>query len=260
MVLVWGLLIAGGQGSPVQGSNHLSDEEQPYPPDQTVKVVASTPWTAAFARAAGAGQVDVLAPYAMRHPPEYELRPSDLVRVSQADMVIYGGYERMTEKLLDAAEQNKAVRVQITTTHTREILEQSIMSIAQELGTQDYARTSLDELFQLLDNWQTLGESLDLHTLPVVSHVFQVQLMEELGVNVVGTFGPGPLEAGAIGEFTRIAPVLIIDNWHNPVAGPLGQTLGNTPILEFLNIPGHGGTDSLADVFKYNMLLMEQTR
>ncbi len=48
---------------------------------EELRVVATTPWTAAFALAAGVENVRVLAPYEMQHPPEYELRASDVVRV-----------------------------------------------------------------------------------------------------------------------------------------------------------------------------------
>ena len=68
-------------------------------PEPAPAVVASTAWTAAFGYAAGAETIHVLAPYEMRHPPEYELKPSDIAVLSQADFVIYAGYERMAEKI-----------------------------------------------------------------------------------------------------------------------------------------------------------------
>ena len=43
-------------------------------------VLASTSLTAAIARAAGASEIRVLTPVETKHPPEYELTPSDLLK------------------------------------------------------------------------------------------------------------------------------------------------------------------------------------
>jgi ABC-type Zn uptake system ZnuABC Zn-binding protein ZnuA len=66
-------------------------------------VLASTFWVAAIAKAAGAENVRILAPLDLRHPPEYELKPSDLAAASKADIIIYAGWEQFTKKLADTA-------------------------------------------------------------------------------------------------------------------------------------------------------------
>ena len=58
------------------------------------RVVASTSWTAAFARAAGATDIVTIAPMELRHPPEYEIKPSDLAAVAAARFLVHSGYER----------------------------------------------------------------------------------------------------------------------------------------------------------------------
>lgn len=47
--------------------------------DKTV-VVASSSWTGAIAEAAGADEVRVLAPFELKHPPEYDYRRAKLGR------------------------------------------------------------------------------------------------------------------------------------------------------------------------------------
>ena len=54
----------------------------------SVTVVATTSWTAAYAMAAGAADVYVLAPYEMVHPSEYELRPGDIARLNSSRLII----------------------------------------------------------------------------------------------------------------------------------------------------------------------------
>jgi len=214
-------------------------------------VIASTSWTGAFAQVAGAEDVRVLAPFDLTHPPEYELRPSDIRAVGQADFVIYAGYETMVERLLATAENSDTQPIQITTVHARPVMRASVMKIAEALGTVDTAEERLDELFGVLDDWQSELEGYGLHDVPVVAHFHQRALAESLGMNVVGVFGPAPLEARQIDEISRLDPSLIIDNGHNPIATPLEETTDAT-ITVWYNFPGTGGTRTLLDIFAYN--------
>ena len=54
-------------------------------------VVAATGWAAAFARAAGAEDVLVIAPENLQHPPDYDPKPSDLMRLRDADFIVLEG-------------------------------------------------------------------------------------------------------------------------------------------------------------------------
>jgi zinc transport system substrate-binding protein len=252
LVLAPGILWSGGTQS-------QSVDRDPIPVDQTVSevespvvVVASTSWTAGFAYLAGAQDIHILAPIDLRHPPEYELRPSDMVRVSQADVIIFGGYERMVGRLIEASQNHGAIALEVATTYTREMLEQGVMAIAQVLGTETSARENLDKLFVFMDQWAEELTSLGLQETSVVAHQFQRQLLEDLGVKVVASFGPGPLEAQTIGRIRDLNPGLLVDNWHNPVAQPLSEVLPGVPVVELINFPGTLGADRIPDVFRFN--------
>ncbi len=54
------------------------------PVKSDITVVATNSWTGAFARAAGAKNVVILAPFDMEHPSEYELRAADIPLVVNA--------------------------------------------------------------------------------------------------------------------------------------------------------------------------------
>ena len=60
-----------------------------------ITILATNSWTAAFAKMAGvdsAGMIiQQLAPADMEHPPEYELKPSDVKIIRDADLLIYAG-------------------------------------------------------------------------------------------------------------------------------------------------------------------------
>jgi hypothetical protein len=39
----------------------------------------------------------------LKHPPEYEIKPSDLDAVSGASLVVYGGYEKFAKRLAETS-------------------------------------------------------------------------------------------------------------------------------------------------------------
>jgi hypothetical protein len=224
----------------------------------SLDVVASTSWTAAFARAAGAEDPAVLAPYDMTHPPEYELRPSDLRTITQADVVIYAGYETMVERLLEVAGNANATAVRIATVHSAEAIAASVRSIAEALGTVEAAEANLREIIGFLGSWQADIAKAGLDDLPVAVHVHQRALAEELGMSIAGVYGPAPLEARQIDELSQAEPVLIIDNGHNPVATPLLETT-DAAYSVWYNFPGVNDTRTLSDVLRFNRDALERS-
>ena len=70
--------------------------------ESSLKVVASTSWVGAFALAAGAEDVSIIAPSTIQHPPDYDPKPSDLEAVSGADYVLYAGFEGFAPRMQEA--------------------------------------------------------------------------------------------------------------------------------------------------------------
>ena len=215
------------------------------------RVVATTPWTAAFALAAGVRDVHVLAPYEMRHPPEYELRATDVVRAQNADLLVFGGYEAMMSRLRDAIGGDSPRMVQIRTDHARATIAESVMTIALLTGTVGDARTNVAEIVAFLDDWRSELAGSRVHDVPVVVHAFQQPIVRELGIEPVGVFGPGPLSARQISELTQSRPALVVDVWHNEAAAPLRETVPNATFVSLINFPGSGGTRTLMDVLQH---------
>ncbi|TVQ28511.1 MAG: ABC transporter substrate-binding protein [Spirochaetaceae bacterium] len=215
------------------------------------RVVATTPWTAAFALAAGVETVHVLAPYEMQHPPEYELRASDVVRVQNADLLVFGGYEAMMSRLRDAIGGDSPQTLQIATDHSGATITESVLAIARITGTEVQARQNIAELLAFLDDWRRTEAAARLREVPVVVHAFQQAILRELGVEPVGVFGPGPLSARQIGELTQAGPAVVIDVWHNESAGPLRETIPGAIFVSLINFPGRDGTRTLMDVLQH---------
>ena len=216
-------------------------------------VVATNSWTAAFAEAAGAEKVDLLAPIDMMHPSEYELRPGDIKRLMDADIIIYAGYEVMTERLKKGLNIPSDKLLQINTDYSYASIEQSLMKIAETLGTTAHAHNNLLEIKQTLDEGRRALIEKKLFGKPVFVHRFQESIAKELGLVPVGLFGPAAPEALAIAESSNRDVFLILDNLHNPVGQPFREVLKDKPYKQLLNFPGSKNTKTLTDVIRYNI-------
>ena len=251
------------------GAFGLSQTEE-YP-----RIVATTSWTAAFALAAGAENVHVLAPYEMRHPPEYELAPSDIAILTNAEFVIFAGYEGVVPRIKEAIGSDGPQLVQIATDFSAETIESSVLKVAILIGNENFARRSIDEISAFFSDWRDELKLQGLAGAPVVSHAFHRPLAVRLGAEVVGVYGPAPLEARQIVTLSSLSPRLILDNYHNDVGKPLRETMIGSAsrqdgggessavrkavaVVEFINFPGAAGTVTLMDVLRENRRRLQE--
>jgi len=215
-----------------------------------LRVIASTSWTAAFARAAGATDILTIAPFELQHPPEYELKPSDLKAVAGARFLVYSGYEKFAARLAETAGTDGLAIVQVYTDN----IPATFKTEARKLAV----------LFGILPAYETWAASFDTMTQAmkervatafpdrrVVAHKYLKTYAEWLGFEVVGTFGPGESSPSVLLELVRAKPVLVIDNYHNPSGKSVAEALG-VPLVTLINFPGKDGTRTIEDVFTYN--------
>jgi len=228
--------------------------------EQAAGVIATTAWTAAFVQLAGIEDVRVLAPYEMRHPPEYELKPSDIEAVAHARLIVFAGYETMVEKLKETAGRKDIETLQIDTRNDLATTRASVGKIAAALGTEGVAAENLQELERYFADWRREISELGLAGAPVLVHFFQQPLARELGFEVRGVFGPGPLEPAQIVALSEHEVPLIIDNWHNEISRPLVETIPGALKVSWVNFPGSFDTRSLRDVLEYNRRALVQAR
>ena len=81
--------------------------------------------------------------------------------------------------------------------------------------------------------------------------------LKELGFDIKGVFGPGPLEAAQIAKLSALPATFIVDNWHNEASAPLTETMKAARLVSLINFPGPDGTASLLDVLADNRKRME---
>ena len=103
--------------------------------EDTSSFVASTTWTAAFADLAGVDDITVIAPATLRHPPEYELVPSDIVTIQNARFFVSAGYERMMSTIQEGIPSDDRVDIHITTENDRRNVALMADLIASYTGT-----------------------------------------------------------------------------------------------------------------------------
>ncbi|OQX29136.1 MAG: hypothetical protein B0D92_05320 [Spirochaeta sp. LUC14_002_19_P3] len=213
------------------------------------RTLASTAWTAAFCRAAGITDVTVLASVYLLHPPDYELKPSDIPVLMEAELIVAGGYEAMMERLHTHASSSGARLVQIETSYDPAIMTKSVETLAAVAGTVPAGL----EAVKLA--WQEARRQIVMAGLGgarVIVHSFYVPFAQEMGFEVQGVFGPMPPGPRSIAELAEIPAMIIIDNGHNPAADSLREVHKDSVFVELINFPGQDGTVELADVIAYN--------
>lgn len=217
-------------------------------------VVATNSWTAAFAKAAGAKNVVVLAPFEMEHPSEYELRAADIPIIVHAKVIIFAGYETMVKRLQSGMDLKQEALLKIETDYSMETVEKSVMVIAQRLGTEKVALQNIDSIRHLITEGRAQFDKSGLNSSPVIVNFFQQSIVKEMGFEVAGVFGPSALEAGDIDRMAKIGSGIIVDNEHNPVGIPLIKVKPGAVYRQLLNFPGLHHTTTLQEVIKYNIL------
>jgi zinc transport system substrate-binding protein len=223
-------------------------------------VVATTAWTAAYAMAAGAEDVRVLTPYEMIHPSEYELRPGDISHLNNAEIVIYAGYEIMMGEIRTGLKIPDEKMLRIQTSYNLNEMEESVMLIARQLGTEVTAEKNLADIRQAMEDAQNKLIENGFDDENAVVHFFQQSFLSAVGIKTLAVFGPAPPEARQILEITRTNATLIVDNAHNPSGGALRETMPGAAYVSLLNFPGLHGTRTLLNVIEYNTQQLQSIR
>jgi len=213
-------------------------------------VAASTSLAGAIAKAAGAKEVRVITPGEMRHPPEYDLRPSDLLKFEGADIVVYGGYERMVQKLLETSKNKNILTIQIDTETSPENLMDQVRKIAKVLGTEK-ERQVWEKNF--IERLKLLQKKISPYSgRKAVVHRFAQTFSQWARLSIVQMISPGELTPRVISEAISKKPELVVDIYHFPIAGVIAEN-AKCRYIQIINFPGIGSTQNLEDIFEYNV-------
>lgn len=221
----------------------------PTPVFSAVMVAAATNWAAAFARAAGAEHVVVIAPENLQHPPDYDPKPTDLLRLKDARFILLGGFEGFAARLRDAAGSD-AQMVEVRLINDPENIHAEVRRLAELFGSQDRAEVFLREFdaeygrlhLELRQYFSGRGNR-------AVAHKFMGEWAKFAGLELLGTYGPGQVQPSDVLRLSKLQPNLVLDNAHMPSGAPIAEAAGAGRCL-LLNFPAPGM--DLLGVFRAN--------
>jgi hypothetical protein len=212
-------------------------------------VVATTSLTAAIARAAGAKEIKILTPPGQKHPPEYDLKPSDLLKIEGAAVVIYGGYEKMVSRLLETTKNKGIQAIQVSTDTSPENLVAQARKISKVLKSEKeedmWEQKFLQELAGMEKKLSPYAGKR------AVVHPFAQPFAKWARLSIVQIIRPGELTPRVIAEAMEKAPDVVVDVLHFPAAQVIAENAKCKYVL-VINFPGINETSSLEDIFKYN--------
>ena len=213
------------------------------------EVVATTSLTAAIAKAAGAKEVKVLTPPGQKHPPEYDLKPSDLLKIEGAAVVIYGGYEKMVSKLLETTKNKGIQAIQISTETSPENLIAQARKISKVLKSEKEEETWEKKFLQELAGMEKRMSPYAGKR--AVVHPFAQPFAKWARLSIVHVIRPGELTPRVVAEAVKKTPDVVVDVLHFPVARVIAEN-AKCKYAQVINFPGINETSSLEDIFKYN--------
>lgn len=220
------------------------------PAGRALKIVASTSWAAAFARAAGATDVVTIAPANVQHPPDYDPKPSDLAAVADADYVLLGGFEGFADRMREAVggSPDKLVTVELDNTPTT--VRAEVTRLGELFGTGEAARVFLS---QFDAETACLADAIDAAVgdakPPVVAHAFMASWAEFAGLPLVGTYGPAPITPDELATLAAANPTVVLENEHTGGGDPIVEATGARKVA-LINFPDED--ENLLDVFRIN--------
>jgi hypothetical protein len=212
-------------------------------------VVASTSLTGAIARAAGASEVRIITPAEAKHPPEYELRPSDLLKLEDATVVVYAGYERMVAKLVEASNSKGLISIQVDTATSPDNLIAQTRKIAGVLHTEKQQQAWEKGFLEKLS--RDKAKLTPFAGRRAVVHLQAQAFTRWAGLSVVQVISPGELSPKAITDAIARKPDIVVDILHFPAARVIAEN-AHCLYVQLINFPGVGETLTLDDVFEYN--------
>ncbi|MFJ9417869.1 ABC transporter substrate-binding protein [Streptomyces sp. NPDC101227] len=200
-------------------------------------VVATSSWEAALAKAAGAKNVQYIVPASIRHAPDYDLKPSDLTKVADADYVLYASFEPFAGRIKEAA-GSKAKLVEVQLDNDPAATEAGVTKLGKLFGTERVA-TKWNATFaaQRKKLAQQVKSAWPGGKRPVVvAQAFTTWAAELAGAQLAGTYGPDQVTPAQLSKLSAKKPKFVLDN-ENMSTGTVLPGSGAKQ-LNIVNYPG----------------------
>ena len=247
LILVLALALLTACGSPATATPAAS---VPHEHEHGKKVVASTSWVGAFALAAGAEEIIVIAPSNIQHPPDYDPKPSDLEAISGADYVLYAGFEGFAPRMQEAVGGSSDKLITVATENSPEAIHKEVTRLGELFGTQDKAAAFLEtfdaEYAKLSEEVKAaVGDQKPV----VVTQMFVTPWVFFAGLEPAGMYGPMPMTPDELKTLSDAKPTMVFENAHMGGGDPLVEATGAQKV-DLINFPGDDM--DLLSVFRQN--------
>lgn len=218
--------------------------------EDKIIVVASTSWTGAIAEAAGADEVRILAPFELKHPPEYDYRPSDIAQLHSARLLVYGGYESFVKKLAIAVGFPQERLIAVLTTNDPDNLKKQARLLSEIMETQKREAAWEKAFDRALAGIQKQAKENKISQKRVLVQKHQLPLVKWLGFDVIGVFNADELSPNKVMEYAMMKPDMVIDNFHNPQGKPIAE-IAKCDYVALINFPS-ANARTLIELLKEN--------
>ncbi|HMZ08666.1 MAG TPA: hypothetical protein PK078_13705 [Anaerolineales bacterium] len=248
LIFVLALALLSACGSPATPAPAVTEEEASH--THGLKIVASTSWVGAFALAAGAEDISIIAPSNIQHPPDYDPKPSDLEAISGADYVLYAGFEGFAARMQEAVGGSSDKLITVATENSPEAIHKEVTRLGELFGTQDKAAAFLEKFDA---EYASLSEEVKAavgdQKPVVVNQLFVTPWVYFAGLESVGAYGPMPMTPDDLKALTDKSPAFVFENAHMGGGDPIVEATGAT-MVELINFPGDDM--DLLSVFRKN--------
>jgi len=247
---ILGVLISCGQQAPAATEQTAAPAAEGAPASKSLKIVASTSWVAAFAKAAGATAITVIAPSSLQHPPDYDPKPSDLAAIADADFVLMAGFEGFAAKMKEAVGADETKLITVATENSPDGIHKEVTRLGALFGTSDAATAYLatfDTEYAALaaDVQKSVGSAKPV----VVNQLFVTPFVFFAGLTSAGSYGPMPMTPEELKKLSDVKPAYVFENAHMPAGQAIVEATGAISVA-LINFPGDDF--ELLSVFRSN--------
>ncbi|MDO4769787.1 MAG: ABC transporter substrate-binding protein [Brachymonas sp.] len=243
------LLLAPGTSLGATPTSASTAPSTQVAPKAQPRVVASTSWVAAFAKAAGIQDVALVAPANLQHPPDYDPKPSDLAAIAQADYVLVAGFEGFAQRMKEAS-GSRAEVINVRVDNQPANIKKQVMALAEKFGTQQAAAAWIARFDQRVAALEKeIAAAVPKPAPRVVAQFWMAYWVPFASMELVGTYGPRPVTASELAKLSALKPDVVIINAH--VQG--GNLFNDLPAKKIVlhNFPPANNIDLIA-IFEGN--------
>ena len=204
-------------------------------------------------------------------PAHYDIKPSDVEKVREANLILRHGIEPWIEDLVKASGSNAPIITVKGPWNTPGFLREKYIAVANALNEYLGINVSMDlerclRVINETSKWlKSFAEENGFTGTPVVAMEWQKDFLSFLGFNIVASYGPPEKVTPKqyeeiIMNATEKNALLIVDNLQSGTE--LGRKIAseiNGVEVALTNFPGTApGLDNMTEVMKYNVQLLAQ--